>query len=83
MRTTVTLDPDVEVLVRERMQARGLSFKRALNDAIREGAKGAPRTHYVMDPVDMGAPRFDLTKALTVANQFEDAELVRKLGLGK
>jgi len=39
MRTTVTLDPDVEQVVHERMVAKGLSFKRALNDVIREGAR--------------------------------------------
>lgn len=37
MRTTVTLDPDAEQIVRERMAAKGVSFKRALNDAIRAG----------------------------------------------
>jgi len=30
MRTTVTLDPDVERLVRDVMRERGLSFKQAL-----------------------------------------------------
>ncbi|UDY23549.1 hypothetical protein [Nocardioides sp. Kera G14] len=46
MRTTVTLDPDVEQLVRERMAAKGVSFKRALNDAIREST---PRVDYVFE----------------------------------
>ena len=35
MRTTVTLDPDVERLVRDVMRERGLSFKQALNEALR------------------------------------------------
>lgn len=39
MRTTVTLDPDVEDLLRKEMQERRKSFKRALNDAIRDGLK--------------------------------------------
>lgn len=46
MRTTVTLDPDVEQLLHERMAAKGVSFKRALNDAIRESA---PRVDYVFE----------------------------------
>jgi len=46
MRTTVTLDPDVEQIVRERMSAKGVSFKRALNDAIRDGS---PRVDYVFE----------------------------------
>ena len=37
MRTTVTLDPDVEQLLRDAMQRRRLSFKDALNQAIRMG----------------------------------------------
>ena len=37
MRTTVTLDPDVERLVRSAMRERGISFKEALNQAARKG----------------------------------------------
>jgi hypothetical protein len=37
MRTTVTLDADVEQLLRDAMQRRRLSFKVALNQAIRAG----------------------------------------------
>ena len=43
-RTTVTLDPDVEQLLRDAMQRRRQSFKEALNQAIRNGlveGKGA------------------------------------------
>ena len=41
MRTTVTLDPDTERLLRAAMRERNVSFKAALNDAIRRGL----RTH--------------------------------------
>lgn len=41
MRTTVTLDPDSERLIREAVAARGQSFKRVLNEAIRAGLGGA------------------------------------------
>jgi hypothetical protein len=37
MRTTVTLDADTEELLRRRMRERGVSFKVALNEAIRAG----------------------------------------------
>ena len=47
MRTTVTLDPDVEALLRKIMSRKGLSFKAALNQALRNGLAGkrpaAPR----------------------------------------
>lgn len=36
-RTTVTLDPDVEQLLRDAMQRRRQSFKETLNQAIRNG----------------------------------------------
>jgi hypothetical protein len=41
MRTTVTLDPDVEQLLRDAMQQRRQSFKETLNQAIRAGLSGA------------------------------------------
>ena len=40
MRTTVTLDPDTEFLLRSAMRDRNLTFKAALNDAIRQGLTG-------------------------------------------
>ena len=43
MRTTVTLDPDVEQLIRDAMQRTRQSFKKTLNQAIRQGlAESAP-----------------------------------------
>jgi predicted transcriptional regulator len=36
MRTTVTLDPDVERLLKNEAHARGQSFKIALNEAVRQ-----------------------------------------------
>jgi hypothetical protein len=41
MRTTVTLDPDVEQLLRDTMQRQRQSFKEALNQAIRNGLSNA------------------------------------------
>jgi hypothetical protein len=45
MRTTVTLDPDVERLLKNAVRQRRQSFKQVLNNAIREGLRtggGAP-----------------------------------------
>ena len=39
MRTTVTLDADTERLLRSAMRERNLSFKAALNEAIRRGLR--------------------------------------------
>lgn len=45
MRTTVTLDPDVERLLKEAVRKSGSSFKQVLNRAVREGlaAHAAPQ----------------------------------------
>ena len=39
MRTTVTLDADTERLLRSAMRERDVSFKAALNDAVRRGLR--------------------------------------------
>ena len=41
MRTTVTLDPDVEKLLREAQHRMRTTFKETLNQAIRRGLRGA------------------------------------------
>ncbi len=81
MRTTVTLDADTLVVVRRLMTERQVSFKVALNDAIRAGTvtTAAP----VELPVyDMGAPSIDLTRALALAGHLEDEALLEKLRRG-
>jgi len=40
MRTTVTLDADVELLLRVAMERGRMSFKQVLNEAVRRGLKG-------------------------------------------
>jgi hypothetical protein len=84
MRTTITLDPDVDQAVRRLMRERGISFKAAVNEAIRSGIR--PRTSgpaYWTEPVSMGAPAIPLDKALRLASQLEDDELLHKLVLRK
>jgi hypothetical protein len=83
MRTTVTLDPDTAALVRRRMQERGVSFKVALNEAIRDGLAPSPRTPFRTPSRDMGLPTVNLDRALQLAADLEDEELVRKQRLGK
>lgn len=82
MRTTVTLDPDTEHLIRQRMRDKGVSFKRALNDAIRDGATGRATPRHETPTFDMGIPAVDLTKALRIAGELEDEELIATLRRG-
>lgn len=41
MRTTLTLDADVRSLLERRVRERGVSFKEAVNDALRAGLGGS------------------------------------------
>jgi len=83
MRTTVTLDPDTRLLVERAMRERGLTFKEAVNEAIRTGlgARG-PAKEYTT-PRRLGPARVDLTKALGVAAGLEDDALARRLSEGR
>ena len=88
MRTTVTLDPDVEALLKRVMRERGLSFKEALNDGLRKSytaSKRAAQAKPFRTPVfDIRFnPDVDLTKALQLAGEMEDEEIMRKMLLGK
>lgn len=86
MRTTVTLDPDVVQMLQSTMKERGLTFKEALNLAVREslGGGAARRSRaFQVEAVSLGAAQVDLTKALTLAAHMEDEELVRKMSLRK
>lgn len=84
MRTTVTLEPDVEALVRAMMRERGLAFKDALNEAVRAGPRPASPTKRFRTPTyDLGEPVVPLTKALQLADELADDEQTRKLALGK
>ena len=83
MRTTVTLDPDTESLVRRLMAERGVSFKQALNDAIRNGAAPRNRTTFETTVHSLGRPRVDLDQALQIAGELEDEELIRRMRSGQ
>lgn len=81
MRTTVTLDADTAALIQRRMRERGVSFKQALNDALRDGA-GA-REPFRTATADLGTPTVNLDRALQLAGELEDEELLRKMRMGK
>lgn len=84
MRTTVTLDPDTAALLREAVHERGVSFKQALNDAVRAGLTGRPQAKpYRLETADLGPPSVPVTKALQLAADLEDEELIRRLETGR
>jgi hypothetical protein len=87
MRTTVTLDPDVATRLRALARERDISFKEALNTSVRLGLapdRGEARRPYRVPARSLGLREgIDLDKALTLAEEQEDSELVRKLELRK
>jgi len=55
VRTTLTLDPDVASLLRKRVAKGDVSFKQAVNDAMRKGLTAdvvaqTPKKRYVVEP---------------------------------
>jgi hypothetical protein len=86
MRTTVTLDDDVVAGLRAMMRERGLSFKEALNSAVRSGLGGvaAPARAFTQETFHAEIrPGVDLVKALRLAADLEDEEILRKVELGR
>ncbi len=85
MRTTVTLDPDVEARLREVARERGVSFKEALNSAVRAGLMAARGAREYRTPSRSLGLRsgLSLDKALQMAAELEDAEIVHELERGR
>lgn len=84
MRTTITLDADTDAAVRRLMRERGMTFKQAVNESIRAGVMpriDAPGFH--TEAVSMGVASVSLDKALQIAADLEDEEIIRKLALRK
>ena len=66
VRTTVTLDDDVVELIRRRMTEKQLSFKRALNQAVRDGAAGRPAVaRFATRTADLWVPSVNVDRAFT------------------
>jgi len=84
MRTTVTLDADVEEMIRREVQHRRTSFKQVVNDGLRLALRepGPPRR--VETPAfDLGEPRANLDRALALAGALEDEERQQRLTVGR
>jgi hypothetical protein len=64
------------------MRERGQSFKEAVNDLIRAGAGGASPTPFRTTPRAMGVPTINLDRAVQLAGELEDEELIRRMRTG-
>lgn len=74
MRTTLTLDDDLAVLLRRKARESGRPFRDVVNDALRAGLAGSapPIQVEVPEPRRLGRPRVDLTHALAFAASMDD-----------
>ncbi len=85
-RTTVTLDPDVEQLLRDAMQRRRESFKEALNQAIRCGLmdrqRGVPEPPFIVHAHATGGmrPGIDPLRLNQFADELEVEAVVASSG---
>jgi class 3 adenylate cyclase len=82
MRTTVTLDADVAARLKAVARERRISFKQALNSAVRAGLGAERRAGrgFRQYAQAMGLrPGLTLDKALQLAAALEDEEVVRRL----
>jgi predicted transcriptional regulator len=76
MRTTVTLDPDVERLLKEAAHETRQSFKQVLNDAVRAGLRSSSATvrrkRFSVKARPMGLrPGIDPTRLTELADELE------------
>lgn len=84
MRTTVTLESDVADLLEQAMRERGVTFKQAINDAVRAGLRPEVSAVDITFPTfNLGEYRVALDSALTVAAALEDAEIAQQLAGGR
>ena len=80
------MEPDVEALLQTVMKERGVSFKDALNSAVRAGlTQGkSKRKPFLQKSYSLGGDQnFRWDKALELAAAIEDEELGRKISLRK
>lgn len=76
----MTLDDDTEQAVRRRMTEQKISFKKALNDLLREGmGSSSPRPPFRTRTAKMGPPLVNLDRALQLAGELEDDVLLRRM----
>lgn len=65
MRTTVTIDDDLAVLLEKKRRETGATFKDVLNEALRDGllhdvpAQQRSREHFRTKPLPLGEPLLD------------------------
>ena len=81
MRTTVTIDPDTELLLNEEMRRSGRSFKQVLNLALRQ-ALSRQRSQQQVKPIFSAAFPSDLEgqSMNRLADSLDDLRSIQEMG---
>jgi len=88
MRTTVRIEDDLLLELKDKAARERSSLTRVFNQTLRTGLRAEretkkPRRRYHEKTHSLGVPRVDLTKALSLSTQLEDDETLRKVQLRK
>ncbi|MFN0170748.1 MAG: antitoxin [Bryobacteraceae bacterium] len=82
MRTTLTLEPDVAIKIRQTMAEKKTTLKEVINQTLRAGFKQpAPKKKYTfrVEPHDFGfKPGIDLDKMNQLLDELEVEEFAKK-----
>ena len=81
MRTTLTLDDDVAMLLKKFSEEAGLTFRDAVNQSIRRGLipQALREAVEIPQPRSMGRPTVDLTQALSLVESLDDESVSSRL----
>jgi antitoxin component of RelBE/YafQ-DinJ toxin-antitoxin module len=81
MRTTLRLDDDLLIELKQRANEQGLTLSELVNLALRRSLTRPKRSRrpFRQKTRDLGRPSFDITKANAVAAALEDETLLRRL----
>ncbi len=88
MRTTVTIDDDLLMELKEQAHREGTSLAKLMNRVLRHGIRRMRREErqpvsFRQKTYPMGEPKVNLDKALAVAAALEDDEICEKLARRK
>ena len=88
MRTTLDIEPGLLKKLRREAERRQVAFKHLVNRLLRDGLSPpnvAPSEPYQLPTFDLGQPMpgVNLDKALRLADDLEDEEVLRKMQLRK
>ncbi len=88
MRTTVTIEDDLLLELKEQAQTEGMSLTKLINRVLRYGFREMRLVNehsraFHQKTFPMGEPKLNLDKALAVAASLEDEEVCEKLARRK